>query len=270
MSQKLTMKKIDTWRQRLQEILWMEKKQGELVPKNQSKRLQELAQEMGASTRGVGYHSNGGPFGYDASIAELIDNINQTLQTATFIVNCKYARRACYTTLAAVIVAILASIISISAARKANKITLASLQNSYTPWLQVTSVKVLPLDINHVEIVHGCQNYTNAPALDIYIKYTILNGVSMVSESPTYVSNPLMPNYEGRFNCIFTTLNQDQTGRLLEKLDSGECSIRFDIYFKDVFDHNIVVHQETKRIDGKFRITKYEVDGIDNLFEEIE
>jgi len=270
MSQKLTMKKINTWRQQLQEILRMDKKQGELVPENQSKRLQELAQEMGASTRGIGYHSDGRPFGYDASIAELIDNINQAIQTATFIVSCKYARRACYITLAAVIVTILASTSGILVATRANKITLASLQNSYTPWLQVTFVEALPLDINHVEIVHGCQNYTNAPALDLYIKYTILNGVSMVSESSTYVSNPLMPNYEGRFNCIFTTLNQDQTRRLLEKLDSGEYSIRFDIYFKDVFGHNIVVHQETKRIDGKFRITSYKVDGINYLFEEIE
>ncbi len=268
MSQKLTMKKINTWRQRLQEIIQMEKEQDELVPKGQKKRLQELAQEVGASTRGIGYHKDGNPYGYPAIIAELIDNINQALQTATFIVNCKYARRACYITLAAVIVTILASTISISVAKKANKITFASLQNSYTPWLQVTSVKASLLDPNRVEIVHGCQNYTNAPALDLYIEYTISDGVSIVGESPTYISNTLMPNYEGNFNCIFTGLNQ--ANRLIEKLNSGESSVRFDIYFKDVFGHNIVVHQETKRIDGKFRMTSYKVDGINFLFEEIE
>ena len=39
---------------------------------------------------------------------------------------------------------------------------------------------------------------------------------------------------------------------------------------KDFFGNNIVVHQETKCIDVKFCITKFEVDGINNLFEEIE
>ena len=282
MKQKLTMKKINTWRQQLQEILRMDKKQDELVPKGQKKRLKKLAQEVGASTRGIGYHSDGRPYGYPASIAELIDNINQALQTTTSIKNSEYTRQSVYATRRSVYITIVAVAVSIAAlvasiyfsaknvsvAQEANRLNSTSLKNSYIPWLQVTSVKASLLDSNRVEIVHGCQNYTNAPALDLYIKYTISDSVSMVGESPTYISNPLMPNYEGNFNCIFTSLNQ--ANRLIEKLNSGESSVRFDIYFKDVFGHSIVVHQETKRIDGKFRITSYKVDGIDNLFEEIE
>jgi len=128
MSQKRTTKKINTWRQQLQEIVRMNKKQGELVPENQSKRLQELAQEMGASTRSVGYHPDGRPFGYDASIAELIDNINQAIQTATSIKNSEYTRRSVYITMAAVAVSIAALAASIYFSLEANKFTRDSLE----------------------------------------------------------------------------------------------------------------------------------------------
>jgi len=113
----------------------MEKKQGELVPKNQSKRLQELAQEMGASTRAIGCHPDGTPFGYDASIAGLIDNINQAIQTATSIKNSEYTRRSVYITIVAVAVSMLALVASIyfsaqnvSVAQEANKFTRDSLE----------------------------------------------------------------------------------------------------------------------------------------------
>lgn len=129
------MKKINTWRQQLKEIMLMEKKQGELVPENQSKRLQELAQEMGASTRAIGYHPDGIPFGYDASIAGLIDNINQAIQTATSIKNSEYTRRSVYITIVAVAVSMLALVASIyfsaqnvSVAQEANKFTRDSLE----------------------------------------------------------------------------------------------------------------------------------------------
>jgi hypothetical protein len=135
------MKKVNTWRQQLQEIVQMDKKQDELGPKDQKKRLQELAQEVGASTRGIG-HSDSRPYGYDASIAELIDNINQTIQTATSIKNCEYTRRSVYITIVAVVVSIVALLASIYfsaknvlVAQEANRLSSTSLKNSYIPWL---------------------------------------------------------------------------------------------------------------------------------------
>ena len=202
-----SMKQINTWKEELQGIVQMSKEEEELVPKGQKEKLQKLAQKVGASTRGIGYHPDGNPFGYDASIAELIDNIHKALQTLTFIKNCEYARRAVYIAMVAVIASVLFSIISTSVAMKANRISSASLKNTYIPWLQITSLKASMLDPNRVEIVHGCKNYTNAPALDLKIKYSVSNA-SIVGESPKYVSNPLMPNYEGNFNCIFTGPNQ--------------------------------------------------------------
>ena len=107
--------KIEDWRQQLQEILRMDKEQGELVPKNQKKRLRKLAQEVGASTRSVGCDSYGKPFGYDASIAELIDNINLAIQTATSIKNSEYTRQSVYATRRSVYITIAAVAVSIAA-----------------------------------------------------------------------------------------------------------------------------------------------------------
>lgn len=271
------MKKINTWRQQLQEIGRLHIEQDESVSgPSQKEQLQELAKEVGASTRGIGYHPDGKPYGYPASIAELTDNINQAIQTATIVKNSADTRRSVVITIVAVafsFVAVVASIYfsqrNVSIAEKANRLSSIALENSYIPWLQVTSVGAVLLDSNRFKITHSCRNYTNAPALDLCIKYNIISdGVPKASESPTYVSNPLMPNYEGEFNCIFTSPNQ--AGDLMAKIKSGGASVRFDINFKDIFGHNIVVHQETKHIDGKYRITSYEVDGIDDLFKEIE
>lgn len=257
-----TMKKIHTWRQQLQEIMRMDKNQDELVPKDQKKRLQELAQEVGASTRGIGYHQDGKPYGYPASIAELIDNINQALQTSTFIVNCKYARRACYITLAAVIVTIIVSSISISVAKKANKITFDTLQSRYVPWVNVTKVETSVGDTNNFIIAIECKNFSDAPALNLNIKYNIL-GEKMKSQENLYESDALMPNQESKTGA-HAMVEDGRARQIVDKLKKGESAFEFIISYEDIFGRRIKVRQVRRWSYGDFRNTAYEVEFLGN------
>lgn len=257
-----TMKKIHTWRQQLQEIMRMVKNQDELVPKDQKKRLQELAQEVGASTRGIGYHQDGKPYGYPASIAELIDNINQALQTATFIVNCKYALRACYITLAAVIVTIIASSISISVAKKANKITSDALQSKYVPWVSVTKVELEVGDANNFMIAIEYKNFSDGPALNLDIKYSIL-GEKMNPQQNLYESDALMPNQEGKAGGQ-GMVKDGRARQIVDKLKKGESDVEFIISYEDIFGRRIKVRQVRRWSYGGFHNTAYEVEFLEN------
>jgi hypothetical protein len=276
MSQILSKKQIDAWQEQLQQINQMIREENELIPKGQKGRLQKLAREVGASTRGISYDQNGNPYGRDASVSELNDNIHQTLQTLISIRNSEYTRRSVYFAMIAVIVSFIAviasiyfSITSTSTAQEANRLSAISLQNLYIPWLQITSIKTFWSEPNGIEIVHKCRNFTNAPALNLNIKYSI-SDVSVIGESPTYGSNLLMPNNEENFNCIFNMSNRNKAMDLLQRLNDGKSFIRFEVNFKDLFGRNYVVYQEYRWIDGTFRMTKYEVGGIGGFIKGVE
>lgn len=201
MGKKLTMKEINTWRQELQEIAQMNKGQDDLVPKSQKERLRKLAQEAGASTRSIGCHEDGKPFGYDASISELINNINQAIQTATSIVNGRYTRRSVYVAVGAVIVAVFTSLAScyfsnkaISTAQQANEMTHDSLELQTKefglrnrPYLTIYNYKLSDTETSdphgkkwpcHVEF--KLKNISEIPANNIKVSSEVyLNGESV-------------------------------------------------------------------------------------------
>jgi len=265
MSQKLTMKKINNWRQQLQEIMQMDENQDELVPKGQKKRLQDLAQEVGASTRGIGYHPDGKPFGYDASIAELIDNINQAIQTATSIKNSEYTRRSVYIIIVAVAVSIVALVASIyfsvknvSVAQEANKITRDALQSRYVPWVSVTKVETSVGDANNFLIAIEYKNFSDAPALNLAIKYNIL-GEKMNSQINLYESDALMPNQESKTGS-HGMAKDGRARQIVDKLKKGESAVEFIISYEDIFGRRIKVRQVRRWSYGGFRNTAYEVE----------
>ena len=190
------------------------------------------------------------------SESELVLNINNALQTETLIVNCIYARRSVYAAIAAVIV----SIVSISSAMKANRISAASLQNSYIPWLQITDIEPSVLEPNEIEIKYVCKNFANGgPALNLDITITVF-GRSTTNK--LYGSNALMPNAQSCFSAYVDPHGMYQLKALVEKLKNGESPIAFDIYFNDIFGRKFKVHQEYKSTKEIFRMTEYKVDGI--------
>ena len=152
--------------------------------------------------------------------------------------------------------------------RAANKIALDALRNSYVPWLSVTGVGLLEIDPNSFKIAIHCKNFSNAPALKFDIKYNIL-GETVTERIKLYDSDALMPNYERELE-VTGTVKDGRAGKIVEKLKSGEFAIEFEIHYEDIFGRKLLVHQGGKYKDDIFRTTKYEIDGIDALFEEIE
>lgn len=143
---------------------------------------------------------------------------------------------------------------AIETSQVANELARESLQNSYIPWLQITSIKPQVLDPNHLVITCVCRNFSNAPALNLDIRYNV-SDIPPSSYSTTYDSDALMPNQTGQYRCTVT--GQNRADSWLEKLNSGESSVGFDINFKDVFGRKFVVHQKRRCIDGNFRMTEY-------------
>lgn len=220
MSQKLTMKKINSWRQRLQEIMQMDKEGGELVPQKQKRLLQELAQEMGASTRGIGFCSEDGrPFGYDASIAELVDNINRTLQTATSIKNSEYTRRSICITLMAVVVAIIALYFSARTNKRAEKLFVG--QNK--PLVDVTPVGIFQNEGGtHCTIEFSVVNYSGFTAYDIGIDVKYGKGNDWILKwNEAYRDNETKKKEEIKEGVVIEKRYLSAPRLFIEKLEAG-------------------------------------------------
>ena len=159
------------------------------------------------------------------------------------------------------VVALIAAFKGNHAAQDANKLNLTSLRSSYVPWLQITSIRPSTLDSNRVEIAYTCKNFANAPALNLDVHYTVFG---MSSSDASYTSDALMPGQEAELRCTLEK-GKNQAEALLGQLKDGTASIGFEIHFTDIFSRKFVVSQERKCIDGKYRMTQYQFDGLDDL-----
>lgn len=89
--------------------------------------------------------------------------------------------------------------------RVANKLAFESLRSPYIPWLKVVSMEPPAiLDSNHFEINFYCKNFSNAPALNLDIKYNLLgSGETISSQTTSYDTVALLPNEKHHYRLTY-------------------------------------------------------------------
>jgi len=158
-------------------------------------------------------------------------------------------------------VVIIVMLLMLNAAFKANKITFDALQSRYVPWVNVTKVETSVGDPNNFIIAIECKNFSDAPALNLDIKYNIL-GEKMKSQENLYESDALMPNQESKTGALAAVKN-GRARQIVDKLKKGESAFEFIISYEDIFGRRIKVRQVRRWSFGNFRNTAYEVEFLD-------
>ena len=143
----------------------------------------------------------------------------------------------------------------------ANKITFDALQSRYVPWVSVTKVEASVGDANNFLISIEHKNFSDAPALNLDIKYNIL-GEKMNSQINLYESDALMPNQEGKTGG-HAMVEDGRARQIVDKLNKGESAVEFIISYEDIFGRRIKVRQVRGWSYGDFRNTAYEVEFLD-------